>query len=183
MGKILTLGNKTVQVLKGRSLKAEVAAADVVDGLVVDHERAVGVLESGVGSKDGVVRLNDGAGVLRSRVDAEFQLALLAVVEREALHKESTETRAGTTTEGVENKEALETRAAVGNAADLVKDGLDELLANSVVTTGVVVGGILLASDHELGVEEVTVGTGTGLIDDVGLEVAVNGARDVLALA
>jgi hypothetical protein len=177
-----TLSNQTVQVLVVGTLEAEVAAADVVDGLVVDHEGAVRVLESGVGGQDGVVRLNNGGSSLGSRVDAELELALLAVVDGQALHKESTETRAGTTTERVEDEEALETNAVVGNTADLVKDALDELLANGVVTTGVVVGGILLASDHELGVEKVAVGTGADLIDDVGLEIAVDGTGDVLAL-
>lgn len=140
------------------------------------------MLKGGVGGEDGVVRLNNGGGGLRSRVDAELKLALLAVVDGEALHEESTETRTGTTTERVEDEETLETNTVVGDTADLVKDALNELLADGVVTTGVVVGGILLASDHELGVEKVAVGASADLIDDIGLEIAVDGARDVLAL-
>lgn len=178
----LTLSDETVQVDVVRALEAEVATADVVDGLVVDHEGAVGVLEGGVGGEDGVVRLNNRGGGLGSRVDAELELALLAVVDGETLHEEGTETRAGTTTERVEDEETLETNAVVGNTADLVKDAIDELLADGVMTTGVVVGGILLAGDHHLGVEEVAVGTGADLIDNIGLEIAVDGAGDVLAL-
>ena len=94
-----TLSDQSVQVLVVRSLDAEVAAADVVDGLVVDHEGAVGVLKGSVGSKDGVVGLDDRGGDLGSRVDTELELALLAVVDGQALHEESTETRTGTTTE------------------------------------------------------------------------------------
>ena len=45
-----------------------------------------------------------------------------------------------------------------------------------------VVGSILLASDHLLGVEEVAVRTGPDLIDDIGLEVNVDRARNILAL-
>lgn len=141
------------------------------------------MLEGSVGGEDRVVGLDDGAGVLLSGVDAELELALLAVVEREALHEEGTEARAGTTTERVEDEEALEARAVVGDAANLIEDGLDELLANCVVTTGVVVGGILLAGDHQLGVEKALVGAGADLINDVGLEIAVDGTGDVLALA
>lgn len=178
-----TLSDQTVQVLVVGALDAEVATADVVDGLVVDHEGAVAVLESGVGGEDGVVWLNDGGGDLRSRVDAELELALLAVVDGETLHEESTETRAGTTTEGVEDEETLETRAVVGDVADLVEDLVNELLADGVVATSVVVGGILLAGDHLLGVEERAVRTGADLVDDIGLEIAVDGTRDVLALA
>jgi len=83
----------------------------------------------------------------------------------------------------VEDKETLETRTVVGNVADLVEDLVDELLADSVVATGVVVGCILLASDHLLRVEEGAVGASADLIDDVRLEIAVDGARHVLAVA
>jgi hypothetical protein len=141
------------------------------------------VLKSGMGSEDGVVGLDNGGGDLRCRVDAELELALLAVVDGEALHEEGTKTGTGTTTEGVEDEEALEARAVVGNVAHLVEDLVNELLANGVVATGVVVGGILLAGNHLLGVEERTVGTGADLIDNVGLEIAVDGTRHVLAVA
>jgi hypothetical protein len=39
------------------------------------------------------------------------------------------------------------------------------------VTTGEVVGSILLTRDQLLGVEQLTVGAGTNLIDDSGLEI------------
>jgi hypothetical protein len=141
------------------------------------------VLKRGVGGENRVVRLNDGGGGLGSGIDAELELALLAVVDGEALHEKSTETRAGTTAKGVEDEETLEANAVVGNAANLVEDALDELLSDSVVTTSIVVGSILLASNHQLGVEEVAVGAGADLVDDIGLEIAVDGAGNVLALA
>ena len=177
-----TLGDQAVQVLVVGALKAEVAAADVVDSLVVHHEGAVRVLEGGVGGEDGVVRLDHRGGSLRGGVDAELELALLAVVDGQALHEKSTETRASTTTEGVEDKEALQTNAVVGNATNLVEDAVNQLLANGVVATSVVVGSILLAGDHHLGVEQAAVGASANLIDDIGLEIAVDGSRHVLAL-
>lgn len=177
------MSNQAVQVLVVGALKTKVTAADVVNGLVVDHERAVGVLKGGVGGENRVVRLNNGGSGLRGGIDTELELALLAVVDGQTLHQESTETGTGTTTEGVENEEALKTNTVVGDTANLVEDTLNELLANSVVATGVVVGSILLASDHHLGVEKVAVSTGADFIDDIGLEIAVDGARDVLALA
>lgn len=178
-----TLSNQAVQVLVARALNAEVPSADVVDGLVVDHEAAVGVLEGGVGGENGVVWLNNRCGDLGRWVDAELELALLAVVDGQTLHEQGTETRASTATEGVEDEETLETRAVVGNTADLVEDLVNELLSDRVVATGVVVRGILLACDHLLGVEERAVGTGADLIDDIGLEIGVDGTGDVLALA
>lgn len=178
-----TLGDETVQVLVVGALNAEVPAADVVDGLVVHHEGAVGVLQGGVSCENGVVGLDNRGGDLRRRVDTELELALLAVVNGQTLHQEGTEAGTCSTTEGVEDEETLQTGAVVGDAADLIQDLVDKLLTDCVVTTGVVVGGILLAGDHVLRVEERTVGTGADLIDDVGLQVGVDGARDVLALA
>jgi hypothetical protein len=178
----LTLSNEAVQVLVVGALETKVSAADIVNGLVVDHEGAVGVLEGGVGGKDGVVGLNNGGGCLGSRVDTELELALLAVVDGETLHQQGTEAGTGTTTKGVEDEESLETNAVVGNAANLVEDSLNQLLADGVVATSVVVGSILLAGDHQLGVEEAAVGAGADLIDDVGLEIAVDGTGDVFAL-
>jgi hypothetical protein len=133
------LSDQAVEVLVAGALNVEVATANVVDGLVVDHETAVGVLEGGVSGEDGVVGLDNRCGVLGSRVDTELELRLLAVVNGETLHEESTETGTSTTTEGVENEEALETRARVCHAADLVENAIDHLLANGVVTTGIVV--------------------------------------------
>lgn len=141
------------------------------------------MLQGGVGGQNGVVRLDDGGGGLGGGVDTELELALLSVVNREALHEQSTETRTGATTKGVEDKEALEAGAAVGNPADLVEDTIDKLLTDGVVTTSVVVGSILLAANHVLGVEQASVGAGSDLVDHIGLEIAVDGSRDVLALA
>lgn len=136
-----------------------------------------------MGGQNGVVWLDDRGGGLGSRVDAELQLALLAIVDGEALHQQGTETRASAAAEGVEDQEALEAGAAVGDTADLVQDAIDKLLANGVVTTGIVVGGILLAGNHVLGMEETSVSAGSDLVDYIGLKIAVDCARDVLSLA
>merc|ERR1711962_1168557 len=81
------LTDQPVQVGVGRPLDVKVPTADVVDGLVVDHEGTVGVLQSGVGGEDVVLGLNDSGGNLRSRVDGELQLGLLSIVDRQTFHK------------------------------------------------------------------------------------------------
>lgn len=83
----------------------------------------------------------------------------------------------------MEDEETLETRAVVGNTANLVEHLVDQLLANSVVTTSVVVGRVLLSSNHLLRVEETAVCTSADLIDDIGLEIAVDGTGNVFAVA
>ena len=49
------------------------------------------------------------------------------------------------------------------------------------MTTGEVVGGVLLTRDELLGVEELAVGASADLIDDRGLEVNEDSSRDVFA--
>merc|ERR1719310_1341881 len=177
------LGDQAVEVGVGRALDVEVAAADVVERLVVDHERDVGVLEERVRREHAVVRLDDRGRDLRRRVDGEGELRLAAVVDREALEEERAEARAGATADGVEDEEALEAGAVVRELADAVEDKVDDLLANGVVATGVVVGGVLLARDQLLRVVELAVGAGADLVDDGRLEVNEDGARHVLARA
>jgi hypothetical protein len=108
-----------------------------VNKLFANHERTVRVFEGRVSSKDRVVGLDDGARQLRCGVDTELELGLFAIVRGEPLEKESTKAGAGSSTEGVEDKEALETGAIVGKTANLVHDGVNELLADGVVAAGV----------------------------------------------
>ena len=160
------LGDEPVQVGETGRGNTEPLLADLEDGLIVDHERAVGVLEGGVGGQDRVVGLDDGARELRRGVDGELELGFFAVVRGEPLHEQGPEAGPGTTAERVEDEEALEARAVIREAADPVAGLVNELLSDGVVTTGVVVGGILLAGKEGLGVEEGTVLARLHLVDD-----------------
>jgi hypothetical protein len=55
------LSDEAVQVGVGWALDVEVAAADVVDGLVIKDDCNIGVLQQRVGGEDGVVGLNNGS--------------------------------------------------------------------------------------------------------------------------
>jgi len=175
------LGDESVQVGVGGSLDIEVSAADVVDGLVVEHDGDVGVLKEGVSGEDGVVGLNNSGGDLGGGVDGETELGFLTVIDGKSLEEERSETGSGTTTDGVEDEETLETSALIGELSDSVEAEIDDLLTDGVVTSGEVVSGILLTGDELLGVEELSVGTGTDLIDDGRLEIEEDSAGDVLA--
>jgi hypothetical protein len=59
--------------------------ANGVDSPVIDHERAVGVLEGGVGGQDSVVRLDDGVAEPGGGINAELELGLLSVIGGETL--------------------------------------------------------------------------------------------------
>jgi len=175
------LRDESVEVGVGGSLNIEVSSADIVDGLVVEHDGDIGVLKEGVSGEDGVVWLNDGGGDLRGWVDGESELGLLTVIDGESLEEEGSETGTGTTTDGVEDEESLETSALIGELSDSVEAEVNNLLTDGVVTTGEVVGGILLTRDELLGVEKLSVGAGTDFIDNGGLEIEEDSAGDVLA--
>ena len=152
------LGDDSVDVGVGAALDVEVAVADIIHSLVVDHEGAVGVLKHAVGSVNGVVGLDDGDGDVDGWVDDELQLGLSAVVDGQTLEQEGAETGTGTATEGVEHQEALEAGTVVGQLSDAVKDQVNNLLADGVVATGVVVRSVLLAGDQLLWVVDLAVG-------------------------
>ena len=136
------LGDESVEVGVGGSLDVEVSSADIVDGFVVEHDGDIGVLEEGVGGEHGVVGLNDGGGDLGRGVDGESELGFLSVVDGESLEEERSETRSGTTTDGLEGEETLETSALIGKLSDSVEAEIDDFLTNGVMSSGEVVGSI-----------------------------------------
>lgn len=175
------LTNQSVQVGVGWSLDVQVTSADIVDGFVVNHESTVGVLKGGMGGQDGVVWLYNSGGDLWGWVDGELQLGFLSVIDGETFHEEGGESGSGTTTEGVEDKESLETSALISQLPDSVENQVDDFLTNGVVTTGVVVGGIFLTGDELFGVEQLTVGTSSDLIDYSWFQIDEDGSWHVLA--
>jgi len=175
------LGDQTVQVGVSRALDIKAATADIVTGFVVKHDSDISVLQQRVGAQDRVVRLNNSGGHLRAGVHGETELGLLAVVNRQALQQEAAKTRAGTTANGVEHEEALETSALIGELANAVEYKVDDFLANGVVTTSVVVSGVFLAGHQLLGVVQLAVSASADLIHNSGLEINEHSAGHVLA--
>ena len=95
------------------------------------------MFQGGVGGQDGVVRLDNRVGQGGRRVHAEFELRLLAIVGGEALEDKSTETGTSSTTERVENEEALETTAVISQSTDFVHHSVNLVSSYSVVATSV----------------------------------------------
>merc|ERR1719357_329815 len=175
------LSDQPVEVGVGWPLNVRVATADVVDGLVVNHEGAVGVLQGGVGGQDSVVGLDHSSGNLGSRVDGELKLALLAVVHGQPLHKQGRKARSGAASEGMEQKESLKSSTGVSELPNPVENQVDNLLSDRVVSSSVVVSGVLLSVDELLGMVQLTVGSASGLIDDGRLQIDEDSSWDVLA--
>lgn len=107
------LSDEAVKVLVGGARDAEVAAANIVDGLVIDEECAVRILNGAVGRENGVVRLDNGRGNARSRVNGKLELHLFAKLRGKTLLEESAEARASTATKRMEDEETLKGVAVV----------------------------------------------------------------------
>ena len=174
------LGNESVQVGVGWSLDIEVSSADIINGFVIDHDSDISVLEERVGGEDGVVWLNNGGGDLWGWVDGETELGFLTVVNGKSLEEERSKSGTGSSTDGVEDEETLETSALIGELSDSVEAEINDFLTNGVMSSGEVVGGILFTGDELLWMEELSVGSGSDLIDNGWLEIEEDSSWDVL---
>mmetsp|Transcript_19637 Transcript_19637/g.22574 ORF Transcript_19637/g.22574 Transcript_19637/m.22574 type:complete len:488 (-) Transcript_19637:42-1505(-) len=175
------LRDQAVQVRVRGALDVQVAAAQIVDRLVVQHRGDVRVLQQRVRGEHGVVRLDDGRRHLRRRVHGAADLGLLAVVHGQALQQQRAQARARAATDGVVHHEALQTSAVVRQLADAVQAQVDDLLADRVVATSVVVRSVLLSGDQLLRVEQLAVRARAHLVHDRRLQVEEHSAGDVLA--
>ena len=81
----------------------------------------------------------------------------------------------------MEDKESLESSALISQFPDPVQAEIYDLLSDGVVSTCVVVGGILLASDELFRVEQLVVGSSPHFINDGGLQVEEDSTGNVLS--
>ena len=81
----------------------------------------------------------------------------------------------------MEDEESLKSSAVVSQLADAVQDKVNNLLANGVMSSGVVVGSVLLSSNKLLRVEELAVGSSADLIDDGWLQINKDSPGNMLA--
>jgi hypothetical protein len=175
------LSDQSVKIGVGGAFNVEGTTADVVDSLVIEHDGDISVLKEGVGGEHRVVGLDDSGGDLGGGVDGESEFGLLAIVNRQTFQEEGSETGTGTSTDGIEDQETLETSAVVGELTNAVQAHVDNLLANGVVTTSEVIGGIFLTRDELFRVEQLTVSASANLIDHSRFKIDKDTAGDVLA--
>lgn len=81
----------------------------------------------------------------------------------------------------MEDHESLQSLALICELADALQDGVDLLLSDGVVTTGVVVSRILLSSDELGGVEQLLVLSSTDGVDHRGLQIGEDRTGHILA--
>jgi len=139
------------------------------------------MLKESVGRKHVIVRLDDSGGDLRSRGHSEGKLGLAAVVDGKPLEEKGAEARTSSSTGGVKDHEALKTSTVISELSDAVKDKVDNLLADGVVTTSIVIGSVFLSGDKLLRVVELAVSSSPDFIERSRLEIDENATRNVLA--
>jgi hypothetical protein len=81
----------------------------------------------------------------------------------------------------VEDQESLETSTLIRKLSDAVENQINNFLSDGVMTTGVVVGCIFLASDQLFRVEQLAVCTSANLIYDSRLKIDEHSSWYVLA--
>ena len=174
------LGNESVKVGVGWSLDIEVSSADIINGFVIDHDGNIGVLEEGVSGEDGVVWLNNGGGDLWGWIDGESELGFFTVIDGKSLEEKGSETGTGSSTDGVEDEETLETSALIGKLSDSVEAEINDFFTNGVMSSGEVVGSIFFTGDELLWMEQLSVGSGSDFIDNSWFEIEEDSSWDVL---
>jgi hypothetical protein len=174
------LSNESVQVGVGWSLNIKVSSADIIDGFVIEDNGNIGVLEKGVSGQHGVIWLNNGGGDLWGWIDGETKLGFLTIIDGESLEEERSKSRSGTSSNGVEDEETLETSALIGELSDSIEAEIDDFFTNGVMSSGEVVGSVFFTGDKLLWMEELSVGTGSDFIDNGWLEIKEDGSWDVL---
>jgi hypothetical protein len=143
------------------------------------HHR-VGVLRQAAHAQQAVVWLHDDVALLRVGEHAVRLYELLGEPVVESLEHEGAQTRAGTTSNRVQQHEALERVGAVGLAVDHVQDVLVHLLAHAVAHAPVVSGaGAILVDVEVLGVVDVLVCARLDRVEHARLEIEQNGAWNV----
>lgn len=81
----------------------------------------------------------------------------------------------------MEDEESLQTCALISQLSDSVQNQIYDFLSNGIVTTSIVVSGILLASDELLGVEKLPVCSSANLIYDGWLQIDKHSPGHVFA--
>jgi hypothetical protein len=174
------LSDESVQVGVSWSLNIEVSSADIVDSLVIKDNSNISVLQEGMGGEHGVVWLNNGSGDLWGWVHGETKLGFLTVINGKSLEEKGSESGTGSSTDGVEDEETLETSALIGELSDSVEAEINDFLTDGVMSSGEVVGGIFFTGNELLWMEELSVGSGSDLIDNGWLEIEEDSSWDVL---
>ena len=168
-----------VKISIGGGGELEGSEADIVEGLVINAHDLISVLDELMDGEGGVVRLNDGVGHLGGGHNGESAHNSVGVLLSDLGDEEGSHTRAGTTTEGVGDLEALEAVGTLSLLSADIEDGVDKLGTLGVVTLGPVVTGSGLTENEVIGSEELTERSSSDGVHGSWLKIHENCSGDV----
>mmetsp|Transcript_13162 Transcript_13162/g.15107 ORF Transcript_13162/g.15107 Transcript_13162/m.15107 type:complete len:486 (+) Transcript_13162:172-1629(+) len=166
--------HQVVQVAERGRRQLQRAEADVIQRLVVNAHRLVGVLHKLVDRQRRVVRLHNRVRHLRRRNDRERHHDAVGVLLAQLRDQQRAHAGARAATERVRDLEALQAVAALRLLAAHVKHGIDQLGSLRVVALGPVVSGSGLTEHEVVGAEDLAVRTSTHRVHRTGLQVHQN---------
>mmetsp|Transcript_28777 Transcript_28777/g.65208 ORF Transcript_28777/g.65208 Transcript_28777/m.65208 type:complete len:282 (+) Transcript_28777:230-1075(+) len=114
--------NQMVQVSKCRRRQLQSSEANIVQGLIVDAEALVGVLNKLMDREGSVVGLDDSIRHLRRRHDGEGEHDTIRVLFTDLGNEKRAHASTSSTSEGVRNLETLEAIARLGLLANHIED-------------------------------------------------------------
>mmetsp|Transcript_35187 Transcript_35187/g.53993 ORF Transcript_35187/g.53993 Transcript_35187/m.53993 type:complete len:303 (-) Transcript_35187:18-926(-) len=173
------LRNKAVKVGVGWTFNVQVLLAHIIKRFVIKAESTVSVFKKGMGREHGVVWFYNSSGNLWRRRDGEGELGLASVVNGETFKQKGSKTRSSSSSSCVENKESLKASAVVSELANTVEDNVHNFLSNGVMTTGVVIGSILLSVDDLFWVVKLAVLSSTNFVTNSWFQINKNSTWNV----
>ena len=174
-------GDQVVQVAERRLGQLKRPKADVVEGLVVEDDALVRVLDQLVQRQGRVVGLDDDVGDFGRGDDREGSHDAIRVLFADFLDQQVAQTRASATAQGMGHLEALQAVRVLGFLADDVHRLVDNLRAFRVVPLGPAVAGAILPEDHVVGSEELADRRRSHRVNDAGLQVDEDGPGHIAA--
>lgn len=175
-------GDELVEIVVSGRLEFERAEADVIEGLVVNAEGLVGVLDKLVHGERCIVRLDNCVGHFWRWHHREGRHHTVGVLFTDLGDEQRTHTSAGTTAERVGDLESLQHVTVFGLFADDVHDRVHELGALGVVALGPVVAGTALAKDKVVRAEQMAQRARADRVHRARLEIDQHGAWHVLVV-
>ena len=152
-------GHKMVKVTIGRGGELEAPEADVIEGLVVNDEGLIGVLDKLVDREGGVVGLDNSIRDLGGGDNREGAHHAVGVLLADLGDQESSHSRASASSERMGQLESLEAVAAFSLLADNIEDAVDEFRTLRVVSFAPVVSSTRLAENKVIRPEDLPIGS------------------------
>mmetsp|Transcript_15020 Transcript_15020/g.35469 ORF Transcript_15020/g.35469 Transcript_15020/m.35469 type:complete len:206 (+) Transcript_15020:856-1473(+) len=132
-------------------------------------------------TQDCVVGLDHGSSHLRAAPHGEGDLALLPIVHRQTLEHEAAQAGSCASSTSVVDAEPLKTGAVVRKLSDSVKDQINDLFPDRIMSTSKVVGCVFLAGNKLFRVEKLPIRPCAHFIHDCRLQINHHTAGHVFA--